>query len=401
MSRLHVRIWLHFAAIAVVAAVCAGLAARWFASPDRLPRGVENAVVAWFAEPDRIAEVATDNGVSLGLWTRDGLLVAGSPDPPAPEPGPPGWRWFRKGPGVQVMLPDGRVGVAALAEDAWQPARRRHGVLIVVSLAVLAFGTWPLARRLTARIEALQAVAARWEGGDLSARAEVRGHDEIASLARRFNAAATRVEALVASERRLRAAASHELRSPLTRIRMALELMDDGSEAARGAVRDVEDLDRLVGDMLAAARGASAGPAREPVDLDALVRDEAARAGATVEGLVGACAVDGALVRRLARNLLDNAGRHGAPPIVVTLRRDGDTVALRVADGGAGVPAEHRDRVFEPFWRPPGHREGDGGAGLGLALVREIARAHGGDARVIPERPSAVEATLNAPQVRM
>lgn len=394
MSRLHVRIWLHFAFVAVLAMICAGSAARLVPAPAGLPRGVENTVSGWFADPERLPEVAAENGVELGLWTSDGALLAGSAEPPEPATGPPGWRWFREGPGVQVDLPGQRVGVAALAETVWVPSRRRHAVLLGVSLAVLALGTWPLARRLTRRLDALGATAARWEAGDLGARVPEGGRDEVAALARRFNAAAARVEALVASERRLLAAASHELRSPLTRLRMGVELLDDGSDTARGMVRDVDDLDRLVGDLLASARGASSGPRRSPTDLDALVAEEALRTGAMLQGTAGACNVDAALVRRMIRNLLDNAERHGAPPVQVHLARQDGHVHIDVVDHGAGVPEAHRERVFEPFWRAPGHSEADGGVGLGLALVREIARAHGGDARVGTGLPSRIEVRL-------
>ena len=90
------------------------------------------------------------------------------------------------------------------------------------------------------------------------------------------------------------------------------------------------------------------------------------------------------LLRRLVRNLLENAGRHGAPPIEATVRKEGGRVVLRVCDRGPGVPPEERDRIFAPFYRPASRPPAEGGSGLGLALVRQIARGHGGEAHYLP-----------------
>jgi len=171
---------------------------------------------------------------------------------------------------------------------------------------------------------------------------------------------------------------------------MALELVrdsvhEDKRTYVEEAVGDIEELDGLVGDLLAAVRTESAGATlREPVDLGALVRDECARTGAELTGgedvtLVG----DGKMLRVLVRNLLENARRHASGSLVevsLTPTDGGGGAELVVDDRGPGVPEEERERIFEAFYRPAGHREGaDGGVGLGLALARQIARAHGGD----------------------
>jgi signal transduction histidine kinase len=224
---------------------------------------------------------------------------------------------------------------------------------------------------------------------DLSARVEVEGRDEVAALARSFNSAAERIERLVGGQQALLASVSHELRSPLARIRLAVELLGrERPELVARIARDVEELDALIGELLLASRLDARAEAGElvPVDLLALVAEEAARSGAETLGEPASVRGDPRLLRRLVRNLLENARRHGGgTPVEASVARLGAGRArLRVADRGPGVPEAERERIFEPFYRPPGHREGDGGVGLGLALVRRIARHHGGEARCLP-----------------
>jgi signal transduction histidine kinase len=264
------------------------------------------------------------------------------------------------------------------------------GTLLTL-LVVLAVGCHPIAWALTRRLEALDRGVRRLGSGDLGARVAVRGRDEVAHLAASFNWAAERIQRLVEAQRRVLASASHELRSPLARLRLAVEMMRDaGPEAARRAeeaIRDIEELDDLVEDVLLASRleaGAEVGQI-EPIDLSALAAEESGRVGALVEGQPGVT-IHGhpRMLRRMVRNLLENARRHGggreisAGVEIVSGDRLG--VRLFVADRGPGIAPADRERIFEPFYRSPGHSESDGGAGLGLSLVREIARHHGGDA---------------------
>ncbi|MBU3740188.1 MAG: two-component sensor histidine kinase, partial [Rhodoferax sp.] len=212
-------------------------------------------------------------------------------------------------------------------------------------------------------------------------------------------------EQLLASQKSLLASASHELRSPLARIRMSLELMGgDSSPSLRQEIsRNIAELDQLIDEILLAsrldAREADLGTV-EPVDLVGLVAEECARAGAefdwqppspTDRSAAAAPAVlpvqgVAKLLRRLVRNLLDNARRHGAGDVSVSLRAVQGQAELRVADRGPGVPPALRERIFEPFFRLPGATERDGGVGLGLALVRSIALRHGGSVSCV-ERP--------------
>ena len=270
-------------------------------------------------------------------------------------------------------------------------------LLAVVSVAV-ALGVYPIVRRLTQRLETLQRGVQRWGDGDLAARVPVHGEDEVADLSARFNAAAERVETLMATQQRLLASqksllanASHELRSPLTRIRMGMELMgSQPSPTFRAEIsRNIAELDQLIDEILLAsrldARDADMGTV-ETIDLLGLAAEESARAGAELELAEGvdSLLVPGVtkLVRRLVRNLLENARRYGgAAGITVIVGHEGSDALLQVCDRGPGVPPDLRERIFEPFYRLPGASEREGGVGLGLALVKSIAERHSGTVR--------------------
>jgi signal transduction histidine kinase len=183
---------------------------------------------------------------------------------------------------------------------------------------------------------------------------------------------------------------SHELRTPLARIRMGLELAGAGADPARRAAlgKDIAELDALIDEILLASRlDAQKSPEhRDEVDLLALAAEEAARFDLAAEGKALAVRGEPALLRRMVRNLIENARRHGGDgPIAVTVGAEpaGAGVRLEVADNGPGVPEAEREKIFAPFYRLAG---AEGGSGLGLALVREIARRHGGDAHCLAGR---------------
>ena len=448
----------------------------------------------------------------------------GMPPPPPPEalpmePGPGHNGDFprRGGRGMtgvvhRVALPDDRT----LLIRTWRPMPPLPWMGGPVALPMLflavALAAWPVSRRITRRLETLQRSVDAQAAGNLQARVEVQGRDEVAQLARSFNRAAerietlvTRQEALLQAQRRLLANASHELRSPLARIRMAVELMLESPgdlPLHAGEVRlNIHELDALVEEILLASRldaGSTADLKCEPVDMQALVAEEAERTGAVwvaeeaertgavwvaeeagrtgamgrVENPAGggeaggaghaAITIDGGgvmggmadhdrvtggaspwivqgdvrLLRRLLRNLLENARRYqpaGGEPVLVRLSRQdasqeeaGHAVAqetwlnasassgasvspdatvspnatvsavapagrqpavwlcIAVMDRGPGVPEVARERIFEAFYRVDGHSEQSGNVGLGLSLVRQIARRHGGDAHHEP-----------------
>ena len=345
----------------------------------------------------RLTEIAGRLGLDACLWDAAGTKVAGVGRPlPSPDPDRQTDHWMRAkgGPhGITVRLDDGRWLGLAMRSDHRHRAPR--WLLTFVLLAgIVAIGAYPVSRRIAGRIERLQTGVDRLAGGELDARVPVEGCDEIATLADSFNRAAERIESLVSGQRRMLASASHELRSPLARLRMTIELLQ-GGEVREGlyedAVADIAELDELIEDLLLAARletrSGKATDVEDVVLLD-LVAEEGARVNALVTGETAQVRGERRLLRRLVRNLLENARRYGGDtPIEVSVatRPDGDGAILHVADHGPGIPAEERERIFEAFYRPASHSEGrDGGVGLGLALVREIARHHGGDVRATP-----------------
>ena len=331
---------------------------------------------------------------SISLWDADGKLLgrAGRSlgpvqlDPDAPHP------WFHGDGVMRVRLRDGRT--LALAFDERTPFETKlpvmAGVLILPSLLL---GSWMAARRITRRLELLERGVTRFGAGDLEVRVPVRGRDEIASLARAFNRSFDRIAGLVRQQRRMLQSASHELRSPLARLRMALELATEPEATSsererlrREASRDIEELDALIGDLLLAGRLADSELPRDfaPVALAPIVREEAERVGATLVGDAPAVEGNARMLRSLVRNLLENARRYGRDPIRARLSSEQGRAMLRVEDAGDGVVESERERIFEAFYRPAGHREGvDGGVGLGLALVRTIAEHHGGTVRYV------------------
>ena len=265
-------------------------------------------------------------------------------------------------------------------------------VLVVLFIAVAA-GAYPVVRRLTRRLEALKQGVEQFGSGQLGHRVAEGGGDEVAAVAASFNVAAARVEALVQSHRSLLANASHELRSPLARMKMAVSMLEDASPPQRDKLkreidRNVAELDALVEEVLLASRLDAAQDAlhRDNVDLLAVVAEEAARVDAATEAparvFVGG---DERLLRRAVRNLLENARRYGGGDIAVRVAASESegrpVVSVHVCDRGPGVPVAMRARIFEPFFRMPGHAEHVGGVGLGLALVKQIAARHDGSVR--------------------
>lgn len=298
-------------------------------------------------------------------------------------------------PGDQMRRPPMHHDVPRSAPAPWTsppPWWRGAGLLIVLPLlfVAVALGAWPVVRRLTRRLEALQRGVERFGEGALDQRVDASGRDEVAAVAASFNRAAERIEALVRANQSLLANASHELRSPLTRLKMAVSMLDGADAAQRARLQreidtDIAELDALVEEVLLASRldARSLEVAREPVDLRALAAEEAARVDATLadDSPTLVVAGDERLLRRALRNLLENARRYGGGAIDVDLARTAAGAELRVGDRGPGVPEAMRERIFEPFFRLPGHAEHAGGAGLGLSLVRQIAQAHGGSVR--------------------
>ena len=400
MRRLYLQVYLAFVGILVLFGVLISLA-WWLLPGDIQTHGSLEGMSAVLGEvlpaPERPLEdlqrkvdwLAARFDADVTVRAPDGQPLARSGAAlPAPPPGHPASGWLRGAgaPAVALRLADGRWVVAR-----WK--HRHNGLGLLGALALLAgaiaVGAHPLARRITRRLERLRSGVDALGAGDMKARVRVEGRDEVADLARSFNAAADRIERLVAAQKTVLAGASHELRSPLTRMRMALELLPAAGrpELKAQLEKDIAELDELIGELVLASRMDTLDRLTqvEDVDLLALFAEEGARTGTELSGEAVTVRGDPRLLRRLLRNLLENASRHasGAAVDAGIARLPDGRVRLTVADRGPGVPESERERIFEPFYRPPGAKESDGGVGMGLALVRSIAQRHGGDVRYV------------------
>lgn len=409
MKRLYIRIY--FAVLAALAVLVLAAGWLWSLLEEHGPQGNARASIATLvanALPPASAPPAAQQAalekllfsiqadVTLYSSNRERLASVGALLPaPAAGRTQGGRVLAMDGPPARaVRLADGRWLVARLSFGRPPPGKggkgggppwMRWGVLPVLALLALAIGigAYPVVRRLTRRLERLQSGVEALGAGTLSTRVAVEGRDEVARLAESFNHAAARIESLVGAHKTLLANASHELRTPLARIRMGVEFLKVNADPARSREleRDIAELDQLIDEILLASRlDASTQPqVSEDVDLLALAAEECARYDtATLDGKPVSVKGDARLLRRLLRNLLENARRHGAPPIEVKLGATENGAQIVVCDHGPGVPDDQRERVFEPFYRYAASEST--GAGLGLALVRQIARRHGGDA---------------------
>ncbi|MEO8061247.1 MAG: ATP-binding protein [Pseudomonadota bacterium] len=326
-----------------------------------------------------------DSDVSLFGAAGQPLVIVGRP-PTLPRDAWPknsGWSFVHGGPQWILRLDDGR---ALLVRPRHFP---RHGpgitlVLVAIGLA-FALGAYPIARRLTRRVERLQRGVEQLGAGNLGTRVAVEGRDEVAALARSFNTSAARIETLVETQKQLLANCSHELRTPLARIRMAIERMTTNPSAALRdeLARSIAELDGLIDELLLMSRlNALSAPERaEPVDLLALAAEESAYFNVTAAGAPVIVQGDARLLRRMLRNLLANAAQHAGGATRVEVSADTGGARLLVEDRGPGIPAAERERIFEPFFRSSGAsgEAATAGSGLGLSIVRQVARAHGGD----------------------
>jgi signal transduction histidine kinase len=301
----------------------------------------------------------------------------------------------RRGPhgAFAIELGEGRKLIAVRMDRGFGFLFPLRGLLLLFAIGLaVAICAYPIVRRLTRSLELLQKGVAAFGEGNLKARVAVRGRDETAKLAETFNASADRIEALVKAQKTLLANASHELRSPLARLRMAAEAI--GPQARQREreeiARNIEELDALVEEILLASRldaGVGLAGGFSQVDLVGLLAEECTAFGADLSVPAGQPVIvegDRRLLRRLFRNLLENARRYGGHgPVDVSVSRHATLAVIGVCDRGPGIAEEERERIFEPFYRPKGHAQGDGGTGLGLSLVRQIARKHGGEVQYV------------------
>ena len=402
IRRLYFRIYLAILASLLLTAMLIGGA--WHLAFDPARHGAHLDTVAEIATellPSSTAPIAEQQAAldkwhrraetDLALYGERGELIANASAHPLPafslSQNQSGWIHGERGPpAFALKLDDGR----------WLVARRAHwrgrapvGFAATVALIALGvgLGAYPVVRRLTRRLERLQQGVEALGSGQWSTRVAVNGKDEVAQLAKSFNASAAHIEQLINAQKTLLANASHELRSPLARIRMALEAQSADANTRKELQQNIRELDKLIDEILTASRldSPNAEPlVQEAFDFTALVAEECARVNVELEAGIIHVQGDAKLLRRLVRNLLENARRYGGAAFDVALKKlDASTVQLEVCDRGPGVPSSEREKIFQPFYRMPGTSERDGGVGLGLALVKQIAERHGGSVHCV------------------
>jgi len=281
-------------------------------------------------------------------------------------------------------------------------------ILILVGIASVWFS-----RRLARPLDQLATAARQFGEGDITARANLHRADEVGDLGRAFDEMAERTAAVLRSQRQLMGDVSHELRTPLARIRVALELAAEDPVAAKDVLSDVgvdlDEIDQLIGDILTTARlDSDHALEREPTSVSELA-DRArrrfsarhpARALELATGEDHAIHCDPLLLRRALDNLLDNAAKYSEPgtPVHLAVQPGDESVAFEIVDHGIGMSPAELDRAFTPFWRADDSRtRRTGGVGLGLALARRIARAHGGEVTLVSQLGQGTTARLEVP----
>jgi two-component system osmolarity sensor histidine kinase EnvZ len=274
--------------------------------------------------------------------------------------------------------------------------------LLVLALALT--GAFLIVARINQPLRELTRAAAQMGAGATPAPVTETGPAEIRTLSRAFNQMASDLKRLDEERALLLAGVSHDLRTPLSRIRLALEMLDDRGEATikQDMVQDIEDIDAAIGQFLDFARLSDAEAVVADGDLNDLVRsavERYERSGRNVTARLSplpALPLRPVAMQRLIGNLIDNALRHSGGAVEVATVKDDGVAALEVLDRGPGIPPEQAERMLQPFTRLETARTGPG-TGLGLAIVDRIARMHGGAVRLLARDGGGLRARVELP----
>ncbi len=320
-----------------------------------------------------------------------------------------------------VVLPvkdsDGKVAELLVMGRPLLGGRRLSRFPLIAVLAMIglmiALLVLPLSRRLTRPLRALHLLGEEWAEGRLEKRATVTGNDEISALSRVFNTMAENLQKMLQQRKEFLALISHELKSPLTRMKIAAELISEQEPSAVKLVNDIktdiEASEALVEQLLCLSRIEMGLPSaiKETVDLNQVIQRSIAR----VEPVARASGIsirysgeshsingDSAELQRAIVNVLENAVKFSAPQneVELEMRRQDSVVRIVCKDHGPGIESEEQQKIFEPFYR--GKRtDGKDGSGLGLFIARRIAEMHGGKIWAEPNQPSGTILTLELP----
>ena len=264
-------------------------------------------------------------------------------------------------------------------------------------------GAWLIVFRITRPLKALESAARQLGAGETPAPLSIRGPEELVAVTQAFNQMSTNLKQLEADRQLLLAGISHDLRTPLTRLRMEAELSVADAEARAGMEADIAEMDRTIGQFLDFARPqALEGKTPEPTELAMMLDEIAGRYGDKVCRLAGAdfrLPVHPEPLRRAIVNLIENALRHAghAAPVELALSREEESAVIAVLDRGPGIPPHEVERLKQPFMRGEAARTGAGGAGLGLSIVDRIARAHRGRLELLPRTGGGLAARIVLP----
>jgi len=266
--------------------------------------------------------------------------------------------------------------------------------LLAISLA----GAWLIASNLARPLAALTRAARRIGGGAVHEPLPEAGPRELRTVSKAFNRMASSLTSMERERAMVLAGISHDLRTPLSRLRLALEMSGAESGASAAMIEDIGEIDAVIGQFLDFARGEN--EEKSPHDLDALVH-ELGEHYHRLHKKVGIKAETGAsfpiarmAVRRAIANLVDNALRYAGEPIEIEIKKEPESVAVEVRDRGPGIPPAEVERLKRPFTRLDDARTGAGGSGLGLAIVERVARAHGGALELLPRQGGGLVARL-------
>lgn len=334
--------------------------------------------------------------IPVGGENRPDVQIPGFNSPPdlrSPE------RWFD----VTVGLPDGQqIVFRTLAPPPGPPLPRQIFLNLGLLTLLLALALYFVTRSITRPLSQLARAADAIGRGEGHPPLEEVGARELRDATHAFNTMQDRLQRYLESRTRVLAAMSHDLRTPLTRLRLRAESIEDPEAQAR-FIADVEEMSQMVGGALNMFKGLNESEAATPVlidDLLAALQEEYKELGESfaIEGHSnGPLLAKGQALKRCLSNLLHNAVKYGTSAVVQI--EDGHELIIRIRDAGPGIPEESLEQVFEPFFRVESSRNRDtGGTGLGLSIARDIAQAHGGSITLRNLPGGGLQATLTLPR---
>ncbi len=296
-----------------------------------------------------------------------------------------------------VFPPEARGSASAVAWTGWS----------IFGLALAIAGGYVLMLRVNRPLRALAAAAGEIGAGKTPSRLDENGPTEIRALSQAFNQMTANLKQLDSDRAVLLAGISHDLRSPLSRLRLGMEMLDEEQDGGLkpGMIEDIEDMDAIINQFLDFAREGGNEASRAGEDLNHIVAGVCARysrrgqAIATQLGDLPPLTLKPIAAQRMVTNLVDNAIRYGGGKVEVTTECVGDCVIMHVLDRGPGIPDSEFARVMQPFTRLEASRAGGKGSGLGLAIVERAARMHGGHVRLLGREGGGLDARVELPVV--